>query len=158
MVPVFHRAMVRMLDRPHPVGVLNLGGVANVTYRRWRATSIACDTGPGNALIDDFIRLRTGASHDATARAAAAGQGRRERGRTRAGASVFRAPPPKSLDRNAFRHWVAEQGRLADKSTEDGAATLTAITAAAIARAVDAAAAGAATLDRRRRRHAQSRP
>src|SRR5262249_20714837 len=42
----------------------------------------------------------------------------------------------KSLDRNAFRQWVAEEGRLTDKSTEDGAATLTAITATAIARAM----------------------
>ncbi|TMK01004.1 MAG: anhydro-N-acetylmuramic acid kinase, partial [Alphaproteobacteria bacterium] len=48
----------------------------------------------------------------------------------------FAKPPPKSLDRNAFRHWVAEEGRLASKSTPDGAATLTAITAAAVARAI----------------------
>jgi anhydro-N-acetylmuramic acid kinase len=48
----------------------------------------------------------------------------------------FARRPPKSLDRNAFRSWVAEEGQLAKKSTEDGAATLTAITAAAIARTV----------------------
>ena len=60
MVPVFHRALVRMLDRPHPVGVLNLGGVANVTFVDGDHV-VAFDVGPGNALIDDFIRLRTGA-------------------------------------------------------------------------------------------------
>ncbi len=59
VVPVFHRAMVRMLDRAHPVGVLNLGGVANVTFINGDDELIACDTGPGNALIDDFLRLRT---------------------------------------------------------------------------------------------------
>ena len=48
----------------------------------------------------------------------------------------FARRPPKSLDRNAFRHWMAEEGGLAKSSTEDGAATLTAITAAAVARAV----------------------
>jgi anhydro-N-acetylmuramic acid kinase len=48
----------------------------------------------------------------------------------------FSQPPPKSLDRNAFRHWVTEEGRLAGKSTPDGAATLTAITAAAVAHAI----------------------
>jgi anhydro-N-acetylmuramic acid kinase len=48
----------------------------------------------------------------------------------------FSRPPPKSLDRNAFRQWVMKEVRLAEKSTEDGAATLTAITAAAVARAV----------------------
>ena len=70
----------------------------------------------------------------------------------------FARRPPKSLDRNAFRHWVAEEGQLAKKSTEDGAATLTALTAAAIAAARGAAAAAAGMLDRRRRRHAQSDP
>ena len=50
-----------------------------------------------------------------------------------AGTDLLRS---KSLDRNTFRHWVAEEGRLAGKSTEDGAATLTAITAASVARAV----------------------
>src|SRR5262249_60133473 len=48
----------------------------------------------------------------------------------------FSQPPPKSLDRNAFRHWVTEEGRLNGKSTPDGAATLTAITAAAVAHAI----------------------
>src|SRR5258708_38537205 len=48
----------------------------------------------------------------------------------------FSQPPPKSLDRNAFRHWVTEEGRLVGKSTPDGAATLTAITAAAGAHAI----------------------
>jgi anhydro-N-acetylmuramic acid kinase len=48
----------------------------------------------------------------------------------------FSQPPPKSLDRNAFRYWVTEEGRLTGKSTPDGAATLTAITAAAVAHAI----------------------
>src|SRR6516165_470521 len=83
MVPVFHRAMLRLIKRAHPIGVLNLGGVANLTFINGGAELVACDTGPGNAL----------------------------------------------------RHWVTEEGRLASKSTQDGAATLTAITAAAVAHA-----------------------
>jgi anhydro-N-acetylmuramic acid kinase len=134
LVPVYHRAMVRMLDRPQPVGVLNLGGVANITFID-REELVAFDIGPGNALIDDFIRLRTGAAHDADGGKAAAGAADPE-----AVARVLKHPyfarrAPKSLDRNEFRHWVAEEGGLAKKSVEDGAATLTAITAAAIAAA-----------------------
>ena len=49
-----------MLDRAHPIGVLNLGGVANLTFVDGDNDLIACDVGPGNALIDDFVRLRTG--------------------------------------------------------------------------------------------------
>ncbi|MEN3377963.1 MAG: anhydro-N-acetylmuramic acid kinase, partial [Hyphomicrobiales bacterium] len=48
----------------------------------------------------------------------------------------FALPAPKSLDRNDFRAWIAAHAALEEKSTEDGAATLTALTAATIARAI----------------------
>jgi anhydro-N-acetylmuramic acid kinase len=135
VVPVFHRALVRQLKRAHPVGVLNLGGVANVTFIDGKADLIAFDTGPGNALIDDFVRMRTGQPRDDDGRTAAAGTVDED-----AVARVLKHPffakaPPKSLDRNAFRHWAMEEGRLNEKSTEDALATLTAITAAAVAHA-----------------------
>jgi len=136
MVPVFHRAMLRLLKRAHPVGVLNLGGVANITFINGGAELVACDTGPGNALIDDFVRLRTGQPQDDEGRAAAAGKVDEAAVARVLKHPFFATPPPKSLDRNAFRHWVTEEGRLASKSTQDGAATLTAITAAAIAHAI----------------------
>jgi anhydro-N-acetylmuramic acid kinase len=137
MVPVFHRAMVRMLKRSHPVAVLNLGGVANVTFIDGDDLA-AFDIGPGNALIDDFVRLRTGQPQDDDGRCAAAGRVDEDAvGRVLAH-PFFSKRPPKSLDRNAFRYWVAEEGRLADKTTDDGAATLTAITAAAAAQSIKA--------------------
>jgi anhydro-N-acetylmuramic acid kinase len=135
MVPVFHRAMVKMLERPHPVGVLNLGGVANVTVVDGEEF-IAFDVGPGNALIDDFVRLRSGKTHDADGSLAAAGTVDEQAVSRVLAHPYFLRRPPKSLDRNEFRHWVAEEGQLAAKSVEDGAATLTAITVAAIAGAV----------------------
>src|SRR6201984_3222076 len=135
MVPVFHRAMLSLLKREHPVGVLNLGGVANVTFIDGNAGLVACDTGPGNALIDDFLRLRSGQPQDDEGRAAAAGTVDEAVVERVLAHPFFAKPPPKSLDRNAFRHWVADEGRLASMSTPDGSATLTAITAAAVARA-----------------------
>jgi anhydro-N-acetylmuramic acid kinase len=132
LVPVFHRAMVRLLKRAHPVGVLNLGGVANLSYID-NSELIAFDTGPGNALIDDFVRQRTGQPRDDEGRAAAAGTVDEAAVARILAHPFFARQPPKSLDRNAFRQWVAEEGKLTGKSTEDGAATLTAITAAAIA-------------------------
>jgi anhydro-N-acetylmuramic acid kinase len=135
VVPVFHRALVRLLERPHPVGVLNLGGVANLTFIDG-ADLIAFDTGPGNALIDDFVRLRIGQPRDDEGRAAAAGKVDEAAVARVLAHPFFGKPPPKSLDRNALRQWVAEEGRLSGKSTADGAATLTAITAAAIAHAI----------------------
>ena len=72
LAPVFHRALVARSDAARPVAVLNVGGVANVTYIDGD-TLIACDTGPGNALLDDFLRLRTGQPLDVDGRRAAAG-------------------------------------------------------------------------------------
>jgi anhydro-N-acetylmuramic acid kinase len=128
LVPVFHRALVESLDRPHPVAVLNIGGVANVTYVDGAADLLACDVGPGNALIDDFMLARTSAACDRDG--AAATQGRVDDGWiVRALADpFFAAPLPKSLDRNAFAR--LDPSAL---SVADGAATLTALTAAAVA-------------------------
>src|SRR5262249_35030756 len=72
-VPRFPPPLVRLLKCAHPVGVLNLGGVANLTWIDGKADLIAFDTGPGNALIDDFVRMRTGQPRDDEGSAAAAG-------------------------------------------------------------------------------------
>ena len=135
LVPVFHRAMVRKLGRSNPVGVLNVGGVANLTFVDG-AELVAFDTGPGNALLDDYVRQRTGQPRDDEGGRAAAGRVDAAAVMRVLAHPFFARPPPKSLDRNAFRQWVAGQAQLAAKSTEDGAATLTAITAAAVARSI----------------------
>jgi anhydro-N-acetylmuramic acid kinase len=133
LVPVFHRALAAGLGRPGPLLILNIGGVANITYLgdgSDAADPIACDTGPGNALIDDFVRMRSGAAFDAGGEAAAGGSVD-QAWLARALANPFFAmPPPKSLDRNAFAGPAQDLNEL---SLADGAATLTAFTAAAIA-------------------------
>jgi anhydro-N-acetylmuramic acid kinase len=132
-VPVYHRAMVGTIDRPHPVAVLNIGGVANVTFVDGGPDPIACDTGPGNALIDDFMRARTGEPYDHNGDAAAGGRPDRAFIARVLDDPFFDAPPPKSLDRNAFA--FANIG-LPEFSVADGAATLAALTVAAVKRAV----------------------
>ncbi|HYE51624.1 MAG TPA: anhydro-N-acetylmuramic acid kinase [Azospirillaceae bacterium] len=129
LVPLFHRALAATLERP--VAVLNIGGVANVTWLgRGELDVVAFDTGPGNALVDDWVLGHTGRPFDVDG--ALAARGRVDEG-VLAGLldhPFFEAPAPKSLDRDA---WTA---RAADGlSAEDGAATLTAFTAAAVARA-----------------------
>ncbi len=133
LVPVFHQALVRSLDLPGPVAVLNVGGVANVTWLDGATDPIACDTGPGNALIDDFVHARTGLAFDDGGRIAAAGQLDAATLDSLLDHPFFRAAPPKSLDRNDFRDFVAARAGLAGRSTEDGARLLTALTAAAVA-------------------------
>ncbi|HEX3936423.1 MAG TPA: anhydro-N-acetylmuramic acid kinase [Xanthobacteraceae bacterium] len=133
LAPIYHRALVRRLALPPPVAVLNVGGVANVTYIDGE-TLIACDTGPGNALLDDFLRLRTGRPLDTDGRNAAAGKVDEAMITRMLRHPFFAAPPPKSLDRNDFRGLVGDT--LDNIGLEDGAATLTALTAAAVARVV----------------------
>jgi anhydro-N-acetylmuramic acid kinase len=132
LVPVFHAALAQNLDRPRPIAVLNVGGVANVTYCDGD-TIVACDTGPGNALLDDFMHARTGRAFDTGGAKAARGQVDEAFVAQALRHSFFDAAPPKSLDRNTFAFVSAG---LAQAATADGAATLTAFTAAAVARVV----------------------
>jgi anhydro-N-acetylmuramic acid kinase len=133
IVPIFHRAIAQTLARPGPVAVLNIGGVANVTYVEAGENPVACDTGPGNALIDDFMREHTGKPLDRDGAEAAKGKPDEEFIAHVLEHPFFAAPYPKSLDRNTFA--FARTG-LPTFSVEDGAATLTALTAAAVARVV----------------------
>jgi anhydro-N-acetylmuramic acid kinase len=132
LVPVFHQSLARDLARPHPIAVLNLGGVANVTFVDG-GDPVACDTGPGNALIDDFMRARVGAPYDDHGDVAATGKTDKKFIAAVLDSPFFDLPPPKSLDRNAFA--FANIG-LPDFSVADGAATLSALTVEAVARVV----------------------
>jgi anhydro-N-acetylmuramic acid kinase len=133
LAPVFHRALVQQLNRASPLAVLNIGGVANVTYIDGERL-IACDTGPGNALLDDFLRVQTGKPLDIDGRVAASGAVDEKMIARLLAHPFFAAPPPKSLDRNEFRGFVGDT--LDGIGVADGAATLTALTAAAVARIV----------------------
>lgn len=130
LVPIFHQALARGLDRPHPIAILNIGGVANLTWVDG-GDPVACDTGPGNALIDDFMRMRTGCPYDDNGDVAATGRVDEDFIARMLAHPFFAAPPPKSLDRNDF---ALANVRLPALSVADGAATLAALTASAVAR------------------------
>jgi anhydro-N-acetylmuramic acid kinase len=130
LVPVYHRALAQSLSREGPIVVLNIGGVSNITYIDGDVL-IACDTGPGNALLDDFMHRTTGQRFDCDGRMAAQGTVDAAWIADALNDPFFALPPPKSLDRNDFAKRV-----LRNASPADGAATLTAFTAAAIAKVV----------------------
>ena len=131
LVPVYHRALAQSLEREGPIAVVNIGGVSNITYIDGADILIACDTGPGNALLDDFMFRMTGQPFDCEGRMAAQGNADQAWIARVLEHPFFAAPPPKSLDRNDFASLT-----LRDMPPADGAATLTAFTAAAIARIV----------------------
>jgi anhydro-N-acetylmuramic acid kinase len=112
---------------------LNLGGVANVTFLGAAGEIIAFDTGPANALIDDFLLRRRDLTHDEDGRIAASGRVDADALARLMSDPYFDRPAPKSLDRNHFHALGAAVDLLGDA---DGAATLTAFTVEAIAAAL----------------------
>mgnify|MGYP003707192299 CR=1 FL=1 len=130
-VPVYHRALAQSLAREGPIAVVNIGGVSNITYIDGNDTLIACDTGPGNALLDDFMFRTMNQAFDADGKFAALGKPDEAWIARALELPFFALPPPKSLDRNDFAAL-----KLRDREPADGAATLTAFTAWAIARVV----------------------
>lgn len=127
-VPVYHRALAQALNRDGPIAIVNIGGVANITYVDGSDALIACDTGPGNALLDDFMFRSLGQPFDREGRLASQGQADRVWMADALQHPFFAAPPPKSLDRNEFAALARQKWPPAD-----GAATLTAFTVEAIA-------------------------
>ncbi len=130
LVPLFHAAMLPPGLR-RPVGVLNIGGVANVTYvPDDPGALLACDTGPGNALLDDLMAQRTGAPFDAEGATALSGAPDEEILERLLAHEFFERLPPKSLDRQDFAHAL---DAVAGLSLPDAAATLAHFTARAVA-------------------------
>lgn len=127
LVPLYHRALASAL--PQPLVVLNLGGVANITYIDDDMV-IACDTGPASAILDDFMMTRLGQPFDRDGALAASGTLDPRILGMMMDSPFFAAPPPKSLDRNEFHKRAELVNLMADG---DGAATLTAFTVEATA-------------------------
>lgn len=130
LAPLYHLALARGLARP--LAVLNVGGVANVTWIGADDGLVAFDTGPGNALIDDWMARHAGEPVDRGGAAAARGRVQERALYGMLESRFFDRPAPKSLDRDDF-----SAASVSGLSLEDGAATLTAFTAKAVALARD---------------------
>jgi anhydro-N-acetylmuramic acid kinase len=126
-VPLYHEVLTRNAQRP--VVVVNIGGVANVTYLGARGELMAFDTGPGNAALDDWALAHTGEAVDRDGALARSGRVNEAVLASMLNHSSFLQKPPKSLDRLDF-----SDAPVSGLSAGDGAATLTAFAAAAIAR------------------------
>lgn len=128
--PLYHVALASMLERP--LMVLNLGGVGNVTFIG-ASEPIAFDTGPANALIDDWVLKKLGRPFDEAGAIAGAGRADAALVAQMMDNPFFGRTPPKSLDRNDFHRRAKIVEGL---GVEDGAATLAAFTVEATAAAL----------------------
>ncbi|MCP4922437.1 MAG: anhydro-N-acetylmuramic acid kinase [bacterium] len=125
--PMFHMALVAKLE--HPVVIVNIGGISNITYVD-KETLIACDTGMGNGLLDDWMLKKTGLDMDPNGQFAAQGTLNQSLLDGLLQDTYFAKPAPKSLDR---KHFNSVLGKIDSLSTEDGALLLAALTAKSIA-------------------------
>jgi len=128
LMPLYHAALARKELRG-PLVVVNIGGVGNVTYIDGDLV-LAFDCGPGNAPIDDWMHRHTGKPVDKDGTLARSGRIDEAILARMLANPFFDRQPPKSLDRLDFGIQAVE-----DLAPADGAATLTAFTAAAFARA-----------------------
>jgi anhydro-N-acetylmuramic acid kinase len=130
-LPVYHRALAKNAALDFPIIVLNLGGVGNIT---WITDNdmVAFDTGPANAMIDDWIKTHTDQDYDEGGKIAQSGRIDQDKIAAFLSHSYFEKPYPKSLDRNDF-HGVSVDGL----SLEDGAATLTEMTVQSVVKGVE---------------------
>lgn len=128
-IPLYHRARALAAGMPRPLAVLNIGGVANVTWIGEGADPdlLAFDTGPGVALMDDYVWRRTGKDFDLDGKIAASGSVYPDILSAWLRHPYFARSAPKSLDRNA---WDVSAVRFLSES--DAVATLCAFTAHAI--------------------------
>lgn len=140
LAPFFHFALAQHIGALAPLAFLNIGGVANVTWvdpskdaPEEPGALLAFDTGPGNALVNDWMAQHGGEPLDRDGVAAARGQVMQDRLSQNATDAYTARVPPKSLDRNTF---ALAGERMAGLSVEDGAATLTALTVRTIAASV----------------------
>ncbi len=130
LVPIYH--VVATHGHEKPIAIINLGGVANITWIGPNAPAdmLAFDTGPGNALLDDWMITHTGQAYDADGLLSAQGKIHQPTLKAFLADSYFTQIPPKSLDRNHFKRYVDNS-----LTPEDGAATLVAFTVESIAMA-----------------------
>ena len=125
LTPLYHAALLQRERRHETVAILNIGGVANVSWVSFGGGQsdpriVAFDTGPGNAMLDDWAQIHTDKSYDEDGELAARGICHEEVVLGLMASPYFDETPPKSLDRDDFN--IQSVRGL---STEDGAATLT---------------------------------
>ncbi len=132
LAAIYHQALLRRIGAGPETAVLNLGGVANISWWDGADQLIAFDAGPANAPTNDWIKSHGLGEMDVDGKLAASGTVDEERLAELLEHRFLTAPFPKSLDRFSFTHEMAE-----GLSPADGAATLAAFTASAVGKALD---------------------
>jgi anhydro-N-acetylmuramic acid kinase len=105
LAPFFHQSLFGR--HGETVGVLNIGGISNLTLLRANGTMLGFDCGPGNSLMDAWCLQHTGASYDANGAWAASGRSIPALLSALLTEPYFAKTPPKSTGRDLFsQDWL----------------------------------------------------
>ena len=132
LVPAFHHAIFQHqeIDR----AVVNIGGMANITWLPKSGQALGFDTGPGNVLLDAWALKNLGKPYDAGGEWAASGRVSADLLQSLLSHPFFAQTPPKSTGREAFNvAWIEAQVAHKNIVPADIQATLLALTAHSIA-------------------------
>lgn len=125
LVPLFHQALFSNQEKP--CAIVNIGGVANMTYLDKNSDIIAGDCGPGMGLLDTLMQEKTSQQYDNNGKISLLGNVNKDVLKKSLLLLFFDKKFPKSADRYDF-----DEIDVSDLSLNDAAATLTAITAEGI--------------------------
>ena len=125
--PIYHQLILTMIKSTNPSVVINLGGISNITYIEENNKMVSFDTGPGNYLIDEWVRTKTKKEFDRDGLIAKSGQTDEEILKKFLSDPYYKKKFPKSFDVKYFN--LQNLNKL---SLEDGCATLSMLTVRSI--------------------------
>jgi len=137
LVPAFHAWCFGVANEAR--AVVNIGGIANITALRPNHPVVGFDTGPGNTLLDLWVRRHRGADYDRDGAWAASGNVDAALLATLLTEPYFSASAPKSTGRELFNmNWLdAHLSRHSGTAPADVQATLAELTATTIVTSID---------------------
>ena len=134
IAPIYHQAIIKKMNLILPACLINIGGVANLTY--WDGQNlVGFDTGPGNGLLDKFIKTRINKNYDKNGSIANRGVVNKGLLKLFQEELFFELSPPKSLDKLSFFH-ILDNKILKSLNTRDGASTLSLLTVETIYKSI----------------------
>jgi len=141
LAPAVHRAL--FADARRSRVIVNVGGIANITWLPVRGAVTGFDCGPGNCLLDAWIRLKRRKYYDAGGTWAASGRVVPSLLKKLLAHPFIRRRPPKSTGRDEFGLAWLQRALTGAERPVDVQATLLEFTATDIAQAVRSHCAGA---------------
>ena len=132
LASLYHQLILKKIKSKLPSVMINIGGISNITYLEKKNKILSFDTGPGNCLIDAWIKTHTGKNFDKRGAIAKTGNINKNILNKLLKNSYYKKKPPKSLDIKDFN--LPHFHKL---NLEDGAATLSMLTVHSICMAIN---------------------